>query len=179
MNLKDYYNQEVKKKLMSDLKIANVMAVPKVIKIVVNVGAGEAITTKGVLEKIKEQIATITGQKPVITKARISVSAFKLRKGAPIGVKVTLRGKKMDSFLEKLVKVIIPRLRDFRGITEKSIDQHGNLNIGFSEQIIFPEIEFDKIDKIRGLEVTVVTNAKSHKNGKKLFELLGIAFKKS
>jgi len=179
MTLKDYYNQEVKKKLMSDLKIGNIMAVPKVVKIVVNVGAGEAITSKGVLDKIKEQIAIITGQNPVITRARISVSAFKLRKGTPIGVKVTLRGKKMDSFLEKLIKVIIPRLRDFRGIAEKTIDQHGNLNIGFSEQIIFPEIEFDKIDKIRGLEVTVVTNARSYENGKKLFELLGIPFKKS
>ena len=178
MTLKDYYNQEVKKRLMADLKIKNVMAVPKVVKIVVNVGAGEAITSKGVLDKIKEQLATITGQNPVITRARVSVSAFKLRKGFPIGVKVTLRGKKMDSFLEKLVKIIIPRLRDFRGISEKSIDRDGNLNVGFSEQTIFPEIEFDKIDKIRGLEVTIVTNARSHEKGKKLFELLGIPFKK-
>src|SRR3989339_2149307 len=171
MNLKDYYNQEVKKKLMTDLKISNIMAVPKILKIVVNVGAGEAIASKGVLDKIKEHLAIITGQNPVITKARISVSAFKLRKGTPIGVKVTLRGRKMESFLEKLIKVIIPRLRDFRGISQNSIDQNGNLNIGFSEQTIFPEIEFDKIDKIRGLEVTIVTNAKSHERGKKLFEL--------
>jgi large subunit ribosomal protein L5 len=178
MTFKDFYNQEVKKKLMSELKLTNIMSVPKPLKIVVNVGAGEAISTKGILEKIKEQIMVITGQQPVITKARVSISAFKLRKGAPIGVKTTLRGKKMISFLEKLVKVIIPRLKDFRGISEKSIDQHGNLNIGFSEQTIFPELEFDKIDKIRGLEVTVVTNAKSHEGGKKLFELLGIPFKK-
>lgn len=178
MTFNEFYNQEVKKKLMTDLKIKNVMAVPKPTKIVVNVGAGEAISSKGVLDKIREQIAAITGQKPVITKARVSISAFKLRKGTPIGVKTTLRGKKMISFLEKLVKVIIPRLRDFRGISEKSVDQHGNLNIGFSEQTIFPEIEFDKIDKIRGLEVTVVTNAKKHEDGKKLFELLGIPFKK-
>ncbi len=178
MTLKDYYNQEIRKKLMADLKITNVMAVPKVVKIVVNVGAGEATVNKGVIEKIKEQMSLITGQKPVVTKARISVSAFKLRKGFPIGVKVTLRGKKMDSFLEKLVKIIIPRLRDFRGIAEKNVDQNGNLNIGFSEQTLFPEIEFDKIDKIRGLEVTAVTNARSHENGKKLFELLGIPFKK-
>lgn len=178
MTFKDYYNQEVKKKLMADLNIKNVMAVPKPTKIVVNVGAGEAISTKGVLDKIAEQIGIITGQKPVITKARVSISAFKLRKGAPIGVKTTLRGKKMISFLERLIKIIIPRLKDFRGISEKSIDQHGNLSIGFSEQIIFPEIEFDKIDKIRGLEVTVVTNAKNHERGKKLFELLGIPFQK-
>lgn len=178
MTFKDFYNQEVKKKLMTDLSIKNVMAVPKPTKIVVNVGAGEAISTKGVLDKIAEQIGIITGQKPVITKARVSISAFKLRKGTPIGVKTTLRGKKMISFLERLIKIIIPRLKDFRGISEKSIDQHGNLNIGFNEQIIFPEIEFDKIDKIRGLEVTVVTNAKDHKKGKKLFELLGIPFQK-
>ena len=129
MTFKDFYNQEVKKKLMSELKLTNIMSVPKPLKIVVNVGAGEAISTKGILEKIKEQIMVITGQQPVITKARVSISAFKLRKGAPIGVKTTLRGKKMISFLEKLVKVIIPRLKDFRGISEKSIDQHGNLNI--------------------------------------------------
>lgn len=178
MKLQDFYNQELKKKLMTEIKINNIMAVPKPIKIVINVGAGEAISSKGVLDKIREQVSAITGQKPIITKARVSVSAFKLRKGTPVGVKVTLRGKKMMSFLEKLIKIIIPRLRDFRGISEKSVDQHGNLNIGFSEQTIFPEIEFDKIDKIRGLEVTVVTNAKKHENGKKLFELLGIPFKK-
>ncbi|MBW7960328.1 50S ribosomal protein L5 [Microgenomates bacterium UTCPR1] len=170
--------QEVQKKLMDDLKIKNVMATPKVMKIVVNVGAGEASENKGVLEKIKEQLSLITGQTPVITKARVSISAFKLRKGVPIGVKVTMRGKKMNMFLEKLVKIIIPRLRDFRGIMESSVDHHGNLNLGLTEQTIFPEIEFDKIDKIRGLQVTVVTNAKDHEKGKKLFELMGIPFKK-
>lgn len=170
--------QEVQKKLMGDLKIKNVMATPKVMKVVVNVGAGEASENKGVLEKIKEQLSLITGQTPVITKARVSISAFKLRKGVPIGVKVTMRGKKMNMFLEKLVKIIIPRLRDFRGIMESSVDHHGNLNLGLTEQTIFPEIEFDKIDKIRGLQVTVVTNAKDHEKGKKLFELMGIPFKK-
>jgi large subunit ribosomal protein L5 len=178
MILKDYYNKEVKGKLMKELNISNVMAVPKVVKIVVNVGAGEATANKGVLEKISEQLALITGQKPVITKARVSVSAFKLRKGLPIGVKVTLRGKKMEAFLEKLIKIIIPRFKDFRGVPEKNIDQHGNLNLGIREQIIFPEIDFDKIDKIRGLQVTVVTNALSKEKGKKLFELLGIPFAK-
>ncbi len=178
MALKDFYNQEVKKKLISELKLRNVMQAPKVIKVVVNVGAGEAVANKGVLDKIQEQLAAITGQKPVITKARKSVSAFKIRKGLPIGVKVTLRGKKMEDFLEKLIKIVIPRLRDFRGIDEKSIDLCGNLNIGFPEQTIFPEIDFDKIDKIRGLEVTIVTNAGSRERAKKLFELLGIPFKK-
>ena len=178
MSFKDFYNNEVKKKLIEELKLQNVMEVPKVKKIVVNVGAGEAVSNKEVLEKIKEQIGLITSQRPIVTKARKSVSAFKIRKGLPIGVKVTLRDKRMFSFLEKLVKIVIPRLRDFKGITENSIDQHGNLSFGFTEQIIFPEIDFDKIDKIRGLEVTIVTSAKSKEKGKKLFELLGIPFKK-
>jgi len=178
MTFKDYYNQEVVEKLKGDLNLKNVMAVPKVIKIAINVGAGEAVTNKNVIEKIQEQLMTITGQKSMITKARISVSAFKIRKGLAIGVKVTLRGKRMYHFLEKLIKIVIPRLKDFRGVSDKNIDQNGNLNIGFPEQIIFPEIDFDKIDKIRGLQVTVVTNAKSKEKGKKLFEMLGIPFKK-
>jgi large subunit ribosomal protein L5 len=178
MSFKDYYNQEVVEKLKKDLNLKNVMAVPKVIKIAVNVGAGEAVTNKNVIEKIQEQLTTITGQKSLVTKARTSVSAFKIRKGLAIGVKVTLRGRRMYDFLEKLIKVVIPRLKDFRGVSEKNIDQNGNLNIGFPEQIIFPEIDFDKIDKIRGLQVTVVTNARSKEKGKKLFEMLGIPFKK-
>lgn len=178
MSFKDFYNQELRKKLGSELKRKNLMAVPKVTKIVVNVGAGEAVTNKNVLEKIQEQLTQITGQKPVITKARKSISAFKIRKGLPIGVKVTLRGERMYSFLEKLIKVVVPRLRDFRGINDKSIDQHGNLNLGFTEQILFPEIEYDKIDKIRGLQVTIVTTAGDNVIGKKLFEHLGIPFKK-
>ena len=178
MGFKDYYNSEVKKKLKADLGLKNIMEVPAVKKIVVNVGAGEAVTNKNVLEKILEQIGLITGQKAVITKARKSVSAFKIRRGLPIGVKVTLRDKKMYSFLEKLIKVVIPRLRDFKGISDKSIDPNGNLNMGFTEQTIFPEIDFDKIDKIRGLEVSIVTNARNKEKGKKLFELLGIPFKK-
>lgn len=170
-------SDEIEKKVMQELKLSNVMQAPKVLKVVVNVGAGEAVTNKGVIEKIQDQLSVITGQKPVVTKARSSVSAFKIRKGLAIGVKVTLRGKKMESFLEKVIKVVIPRLRDFKGISEKSIDQNGNLNVGFPEQTLFPEIEFDKIDKVRGLEVTVVTNARSHEKGKKLFELLGIPFR--
>lgn len=177
MTIKDFYNNEVKKKLMQELKLKNVMEVPSVRKIVVNVGAGEAVSNKNILDKIKEQMSLITGQKPIVTKARKSVSAFKIRKGLPIGVKVTLRGKRMFNFLEKLIKIIIPRLRDFRGIRENSIDPNGNLNLGFTEQTIFPEIDFDRIDKIRGLEVTIVTSARSKEKGKKLFELLGIPFK--
>lgn len=178
MSFREEYYQEIKQKLMAELKISNVMAVPLMKKIVVNVGAGEAVTTKNVLPHIQQQLEQITGQKTIITKARKSISAFKLRKGVPIGVKVTLRGEKMFLFLEKLIRIVIPRIRDFRGISDSCVDNHGNLNIGFSEQTIFPEIEFDKIDKIRGLEVTVVTNAKDKNKGKKLFELLGVPFVK-
>jgi large subunit ribosomal protein L5 len=178
MTFKDYYNSEIRQKIMADLKLKNPMEVPQIIKVVINVGVGEAATTKNVLEKVQEQITLIAGQKAMITKAKKSVSAFKIRKGLPIGVKVTLRGIRMYEFLEKMIKIVVPRLRDFRGISDKSVDQHGNLNIGFPEQTIFPEIEFDKIDKIRGLQVTVTTNSKSHEKGKKLFELLGIPFKK-
>lgn len=179
MSFKTYYNQEIRKKLMEEFKVKNIMQVPSIKKIVVNVGAGEAVTSKGVLEKISQQLAIICGQKPVITKARKAVSAFKIRIGLPIGVKVTLRGERCFSFLEKLIKVVIPRLRDFRGISDKSVDSHGNLSIGFGEQTIFPELDFDKIDKIRGLEVTIVTNAKNKEKGKKVFETLGIPFKKN
>lgn len=177
-NFKDYYNQEGKSKLGEELKIANLMAVPKVEKIVVNVGVGEATTSKTVLEKVREQIGLITGQRPIITKARKSISAFRIREGLPIGVKVTLRGNNMYSFLEKLVKIVIPRLRDFRGISVMNLDEHGNLNLGLTEQTIFPEIEYDKVDKIRGLQITIVTNAKTKEQGKKLFEIIGIPFKK-
>jgi large subunit ribosomal protein L5 len=178
MRFKDFYSNTMREQLMKELGETNIFAVPKVVKIVVNVGAGESVTNKGVLEKIAEQITQITGQKPIITKARRAVSAFKIRKGFPIGVKVTLRGKKMDYFLEKLIKIVLPRIRDFRGISPKSLDQKGNLNLGFSEQTIFPEIEFDKIDKIRGLQVTIVTNANNKERGKKLFEKLGVPFAK-
>ncbi|MDO8608968.1 MAG: 50S ribosomal protein L5 [bacterium] len=178
MIFKDYCNTEIKKKLIEDLKLKNPMEAPRMLKVVINVGAGEAVSSKGVIEKIQEQITIISGQKTVVTLAKQSISAFKIRKGLEIGVKVTLRGDRMYAFVEKLVKVVIPRLRDFKGIAEKSVDQNGNLNIGFTEQTIFPEIEFDKIDKTRGLEVTVVTNAKNHEKGKKLFELLGVVFKK-
>jgi len=170
--------KEVAPKLTKELGVKNVMAVPKMIKVAINVGAGEAVTNKNVIEKIQEQISTIAGQKSIITKARTSVSAFKIRKGLAIGVKVTLRGKRMYQFVEKLIKIVIPRLKDFRGIPENNVDQNGNLNLGFPEQIIFPEIDFDKIDKIRGLQVTIVTNAKNKEKGKKLFEMLGIPFMK-
>jgi len=162
---------------MADLQLTNPMAAPRVVKIVINVGAGEAVSNKKVLEKVTDQLAVIAGQKPVVTLARKSISAFKVRRGIPIGAKVTLRGKKMNYFLEKLVKIIIPRMKDFRGLSERSVDGGGNLNLGLPEQTIFPEIDYDKIDKTRGLEVTLVTNAADHKEGLSLFKALGILFK--
>lgn len=178
MNLKDRYNKELKKKLQEELNIDNPMAIPAIKKIVINVGAGEAVQNKNVLDKIQEQLSWISGQKPVVTKARTSVSAFKIRKGLPIGVKVTLRGRSMYEFMEKLIRIVIPRIRDFRGIQESNVDKFGNMNLGFTEQTIFPEVEFDKVDKLRGLQVTIVTDAKDHEKGKKLFEVLGVPFKK-
>lgn len=178
VGLKDTYNSDIKPQLKKEYKIANDFAVPMVQKIVVNVGAGEAVVNKKVIEKIQEQIELITGQKTVVTKARRSIAAYKIRKGLPIGVKVTLRGKRMYYFLEKLLKVVLPRLRDFRGIPNSAVDQHGNLNLGFTEQTIFPEIDYDKVDKLRGLEVTVVTSTRNREHGRKLFELLGVPFQK-
>lgn len=171
------YNDEKKKKIMEELKLTNPMMIPKIEKIVLNIGVGEAVVNKNAIQNAQEQLTLIAGQKAVVTLSKKSISAFKVRKGFPNGVKVTLRGKRMIHFLEKLVRVIIPRIKDFRGIGETSVDQSGNLNLGFYEQTIFPEIEYDKIDKIRGLQVTVVTNAGDYKTGRKLFEVIGIPFK--
>jgi len=179
IGLKDTYNKEIKPQLMKEYNISNEFAVPSVIKIVVNVGAGEAVVNKKVIEKIQEQIELIAGQKTVVTKARKSIAAYKIRKGLAIGVKVTLRGKKMYALLEKVVRVVLPRLRDFRGIRESAVDQHGNLNLGFTEQTIFPEIEYDKIDKLRGLEITIVTSMRNREYSRKLFELMGVTFQKT
>lgn len=162
---------------MKELELSNPMMIPKIQKIVLNIGVGEAVVNKNSITKAQEQLTQIAGQKAVVTLARKSISAFKIRKGFPNGVKVTLRGKKMQDFLEKLVRIVIPRIKDFRGVPETCVDQNGNLNLGFHEQTIFPEIEYDKIDKIRGLQVTVVTNATNHVRGKKLFEIIGIPFK--
>ncbi len=177
-SFKEFFKTEVKPALMKELGLKNTLAVPNIVKIVLNVGAGEAVTNKGVIAKIQEQISIIAGQKAVVTKARKSVSAFKIREGLAIGVKVTLRGDRMFEFLQKFVTIVLPRLRDFKGIDDSSVDAHGNLNIGFTEQTLFPEIEYDKVDKLRGLQITVVTTAKDKKKGRLLFEKLGVAFKK-
>lgn len=173
------YNQDKKKQLMEELKLTNPMMIPKIEKIVLNIGVGEAVVNKNAIQNAQEQLTLIAGQKAIVTLSKKSISAFKIRKGFPNGVKVTLRGKRMNHFLEKLVRIIIPRIKDFRGIGVTAVDQNGNLNLGFYEQTIFPEIEYDKIDKIRGLQVTVVTNARNHEHGRKLFEVIGIPFVKT
>lgn len=177
--LKDRYNSEIKEQIMKEFSIKNPFSVPNIAKAVINVGVGEAVDNKKAIENVQKQIELITGQKTVVTKAKQSIAAYKIRKGLAIGVKVTLRGEKMYYFIDKLVTIVIPRLRDFRGISHSSVDQHGNLNLGFSEQTIFPEIEYDKIDKIRGLEVTIVTTTKNRDHSKRLFELLGVPFQKT
>lgn len=161
------------------LKNKNIMAKAKVNKIVVNVGAKEALSDKKVLDQISLQLGIITGQKARINKAKKSVAAFKLREGEPIGVSVTLRGKRMREFLERLVKIVFPRVRDFRGVAKSGFDGHGNMSLGFSEQIVFPEIEYDKIDRIRGLEITINTSAKNDEEGLALLTELGVLFEKN
>ena len=155
------------------------MGVPKLQKIVINTGLGEALSNKKTIENMSKQLAIITGQKPSPTKARKSIATFKLRKGETIGLKVTLRGKRMYDFFERLVTIVLPRIRDFRGVSGKGFDDQGNYTLGLKEQIIFPEIDYDKIDKIRGLEITFVTKTKDKKKTKKLLEHLGMPFEKT
>lgn len=178
MNLKDKYHQEIKLKLKEELGLSNIMMVPKVQKIVVNVGVKEALTDKKVLETVVETLSTITGQRPVVRKARKSIATFKLREGEPVGVSVNLRGTKMYDFLEKLLGIVFPRVRDFHGVSQKSFDGKGNYSVGFTEQIVFPEIDYGKIDKIRGLEVTIVTSTNQDSEAKALLTAMGMPFKK-
>lgn len=179
MKYKDYYLQEIVPALKKDLKIENVFQVPKMKKVVVNVGAGEAAANKKVLDYVVADLTAITGQKPVITKARKSISAFKIRKGLAIGAKVTLRGDKMYDFVEKLFKIVLPRIRDFRGISMNGVDARGTFNLGMTDQTLFPEIEYDKIDKIRGLQITIVTTAQSKDDLVAFLKLLGLPFEVS
>ncbi|GIW62463.1 MAG: 50S ribosomal protein L5 [Patescibacteria group bacterium] len=174
--LKQLYTDKLREELKQELKLDNIFRVPVIEKIVVNVGVGEAVTNKNALTAVSEQITKITGQKPIITKAKKAEAGFKIRKGFPVGVKVTLRNKRMYDFLEKLVKIVIPRVKDFRGIRLNSVDSNGNLNLGFTEQLIFPELDFDSIDKIRGLQVTVVVRSEKRDWAIELYKKLGFKF---
>ena len=174
--LKEKYQKEVAPALMERGGYKNVMHVPHVEKIVINIGVGEAITNAKAIEAAEKDLTTITGQHPVITRAKKSIANFKLRAGMPIGLKVTLRGERMYNFLDKLVNVVLARIREFSGVPRDSFDGRGNYTLAFREQTAFPEIEFDKIDKIRGLEVCIVTTAKTDEEGRQLLALLGMPF---
>jgi large subunit ribosomal protein L5 len=176
--MKERYQNEVLPALMKDLHFENVMRAPRITKVVVNVGVGEALDNSKALEAVVGDITQITGQKPVITKARKSIANFKLREGRQIGVKVTLRGERMWSFLDRLVNIALPRVRDFRGITPDAFDGRGNYTLGLREQLVFPEIEYDKIDKLRGMEICIVTTARTDEEGRQLLAKLGMPFKK-
>ena len=176
--LKEMYKSDVAPALMKKYSYKSVMEIPKLEKIVINVGAGEARENSKVIDAISRDIATITGQKPYICKARKSVANFKLREGMNIGVKVTLRGERMYEFVDRFFNVALPRVRDFRGINPNSFDGRGNYNMGLKEQLIFPEIEFDKIDKVRGMDICFVTTAKTDEEARELLTLLGAPFSK-
>lgn len=177
-HLRERYQKEVAPALMKSLNLTNVMQVPRIKKVVVNVGVGEALDNPKALEAAVEDITMITGQKPVIAKARKSIAAFKLREGRAIGVKVTLRGERMWSFLDRLMNIALPRVRDFRGVPPDAFDGRGNYTLGLREQLVFPEIDYDKIDKLRGLEISIVTSARTDEEGRQLLKLLGMPFKK-
>ncbi len=174
--LKERYREEILPALMKEFGYKNVMEVPRPEKMTVNVGLGEAVADAKALDSASNDVAVITGQKPVITRAKKSISNFKLRAGMPIGVMVTVRGGRMWEFLDRLVNAALPRIRDFQGVSPNSFDGRGNFSIGIREQLIFPEIEYDKIDRIRGLQVNIITTAKTDEEGKRLLELLGVPF---
>ena len=178
MNLKETFNKDLLPQLKEKLGIDNVMAVPKLTKVVINMGVGEALTDKKHLESAVNDLELIAGQKAVITKAKKSVASFKLREGWPVGCKVTLRGDRMYDFIERLVNIAIPRERDFRGLNPKSFDGQGNYSMGIKEQIIFPEINYDNIDKIRGMDICINTSASNMEDAKALLEVLNFPFKK-
>jgi large subunit ribosomal protein L5 len=174
--LRERYREDIVPALQRELGYANIYQVPKLEKIVVNVGLGEAIANGRALEAATNDLATITGQKPVITRAKKSIASFKLRAGMPIGAMVTLRGDRMYEFLDRLVSVALPRIRDFRGVSPNSFDGRGNYTLGLREQLMFPEVDYDQIDKIRGLEVSIVTTAKSDDEGRRLLAQFGMPF---
>ena len=174
--LRQRYDEEVISALIKEFDYQNPMQVPRLTKITVNIGLGEALTNSKAVDAAVADMTTITGQKPVITKAKRSIAQFKIREGNTIGVKVTLRGQRMWDFLERLTRLALPRIRDFRGVPSKSFDGRGNYSLGLREQLAFPEIDYDKIDRLRGLEMTVVTTAKTDEEGQRLLALLGMPF---
>jgi len=175
--IKKRYKEEIVPALMKSLNLSNIMEVPGVKKVVVNVGVGEAIDNAKALDASVSDLRLITGQQPVVTKARKSIANFKLREGRSIGAKVTLRGDHMWSFLDRLMNIALPRVRDFRGVSPNAFDGRGNYTLGLREQLVFPEIDYDKIDKIRGFEITIVTSARDDEQGRQLLQLLGMPFR--
>ena len=176
--LMERYQNDVVKSLVEKFNYSSSMQAPKVEKIVLNIGVGDAVSNSKLLDEAVNELTLITGQKPVITRAKKSIAGFKLREGAPIGCKVTLRGERMYEFLDKLVNISLPRVRDFRGVSNNSFDGRGNYTLGIKEQLIFPEINFDKVNKIRGMDIVFVTTAKSDEEGRELLAQLGMPFKK-
>ncbi len=176
--LKEFYQKECVPALMKALNLTNVMQVPRPEQVVINIGLGEALDNPKALDAAVADLAQVSGQKPIITKARKSIANFKLREGRAIGVKVTLRGERMWSFLDRLMNIVLPRVRDFRGVSPNAFDGRGNYTLGLREQLIFPEIEYDKIDKIRGMEITIVTNAPADDQAAVLLQMLGMPFRK-
>lgn len=176
--LKERYENEIIKSMMEKFNYSSKMQAPKVEKIVLNIGVGDAVSNSKLLEDAVAELALITGQKPITTKAKKSIAGFKLREGAPIGCKVTLRGERMYEFLDKLVSISLPRVRDFRGVSANSFDGRGNYTLGIKEQLIFPEINFDKVNKLRGMDIVFVTTAKTDVEGRELLTQLGMPFQK-
>ena len=177
MSLKQRYRETIQPKLLKDLSLSNIHEVPKALKVTVNRGLGEAATNAKSLEASVNELAQITGQKVVITRAKKAIAAFKIRQGMPIGCAVTLRGDRMYAFLERFINLALPRIRDFRGVSPKSFDGRGNYTVGVREQIIFPEISFDKIDAIRGMDITIVTSARTDEEGRALLREMGMPFR--
>jgi len=178
VRLKEKYTQEIVPAMMKKFNYKNIMQVPKIEKVVINMGVGDAVQNAKLLDAAVNDLTLIAGQKPVITRAKKSISGFKLREGMPIGAKVTLRGDRMYYFLDKLFNVALPRVRDFRGVSTKGFDGRGNYTLGLKEQLIFPEIEYDKVDKIRGMDVVIVTTAKTDEEARELLNELGMPFRK-
>ena len=177
-SLKEQYEKDLRPRLQEKFGLKNVMDIPRVEKVVLNMGLGEAVQNPKIVEKAAQELTLIAGQKAVVTRAKKSIATFKLREGMPIGARVTLRQDKMYDFLSKLVNIALPRVRDFRGISPKGFDGNGNFSMGVNEHLIFPEIDYDKIDKIRGLNITIVTSAKTDEEGRELLTLIGMPFKK-